>query len=204
MSDSVDDDIQYNGDFLTVDEKLDEAANWTDTVQVPMGDSTITLAHRLLTERERLKLRVRLPMDELQEYQNEEMDADRERLLALQEKDSLTEEEEAELRDLHETAGQQTAGLLSALGEDGVNALMDAGKWTVQPTPEDINDVINAPVERQEAILGGDVPTTLTAEKVREPLAEAIKEKSEAQPYLLKWHLGMKALNETNGVTQGN
>jgi len=204
MSDSVDDDIQYNGDFLAVDEKLDEAANWTDTVQVPMGDSTITLAHRLLTERERLKLRVRLPMDELQEYQNEEMDADRERLLALQEKDSLTEEEEAELRDLHETAGQQTAGLLSALGEDGVNALMDAGKWTVQPTPEDINDVINAPVERQEAILGGDVPTTLTAEKVREPLAEAIKEKIEAQPYLLKLHLGMKALNETNGVTQGN
>jgi len=204
MSDSVDDDIQYNGDFLAVDEKLDEAANWTDTVQVPMGDSTITLAHRLLTERERLKLRVRLPMDELQEYQNEEMDADRERLLALQEKDSLTEEEEAELRDLHETAGQQTAGLLSALGEDGVNALMDAGKWTVQPTPEDINDVINAPVERQEAILGGDVPTTLTAEKVREPLADAIKEKIEAQPYLLKLHLGMKALNETNGVTQGN
>jgi len=204
MSDSVDDDIQYNGDFLAVDEKLDEAANWTDTVQVPMGDSTITLAHRLLTERERLKLRVQLPMDDLQEYQNEEMDADRERLLALQEKDSLTDDEEAELRELHETAGQQTAGLLSALGSDGVNALMDAGKWTVQPTAEDIQDVINAPKGRQKQIFDGDVPNVLTPEEVREPLAEAIRDKIEAQPYLLKLHLGMKALNETNGVTQGN
>jgi len=204
MSDNVDDDIEYNGDFLTVDEKLDEAANWTDTVQVPMGDDTITLAHRLLTERERLKLRVRLPMEELQDYQNDQMDGDRERLLALQEKDSLTEEEETELRELHETAGQQTAGLLSALGSDGVNALMDAGKWTVQPTTADINDVISAPTSRQKKIFDGDVPQHLTAEKVREPLAAAIRDKIESQPYLLKLHLGMKALNETNGVTQGN
>jgi len=204
MSDTVDADMEYNGDFLAIDEKLDEAANWTDTVQVPMGDSTITLAHRLLTERERLKLRVRLPMDELQAYQNDEMDADRERLLALQKKDSLTDAEEAELRDLHETAGQQTAGLLSALGEDGVNALMDAGKWTVQPTAADVRDLIDAPPDRQQAVFNGNVPNPLTPEKARDPLADAIRKKIEAQPYLIKLHLGMAALNETNGVTQGN
>jgi hypothetical protein len=81
---------------------------------------------------------------------------------------------------------------------------MDAGKWTVQPTTADINDVINAPKARQKQIFDGDVPNVLTAEKVREPLADAIRKKIEAQPYLLKLHLGMKALNETNGVTQGN
>jgi hypothetical protein len=204
MTDTVDDSLDYNGDFLETEAKLEDTSTWTDTVEVPLGDDTITLAHRLLTERERVELRVRLPMDDLQEYQNEDMGEERERILELQEKDDLTEAEKEELKELHASAGQQIGGLLSALGQEGVNALMDAGKWTVQPTEADLNDVIQAPRERQKEIFNGDVPNVLDHETVREPLADAIRKKIEAQPYLIKLHIGLKALNETNGVTQGN
>jgi hypothetical protein len=198
-------------DFVRAKRKINEATNWRGDVSVSLGQETVTFKHRLLTESEFLELQRELDKDAL----SEDGDGDvapsdmgeteaQERLLALQEKEDLTEEEERELRELTQEVAGQTDRIERALGEDGYELLMDMGRRVIEPSEEDVGYVFDLMTEEPaEAIrmMGMDsLPENMTRGEVNERLRSELRSMIDDQPYPIKLNVGMQAMAETISV----
>lgn len=187
-------------DFVRAKQKITDARNWRGDVNVSMGGETVTFKHRLLTESEFMELKQKLNLDEVQSESEENLgqtDA-QERLLELQQKDELTEEEEAELEELSRKVAGQTDKIERILGEDGYDELMKVGKRAIEPSESDVEYVYDASPDEMRDLMGVDtLPNPLTKDAVREHLSEELRSMITDQPYPIKLNVGMQALSET-------
>lgn len=189
----------YSGDYLTGRRKVSQGTDWRGTVNVSLGDDTVSWGHRLLNESEFFEVKQIISLSEFEDYKDEDQPDAQERLLELQEKEELTDEEEAELQDLSREMAAETDKIEDALGDDAYDKLMWAGKQAVMPTDEDLEDLVfNAPKEIQSEILG-DVPQHLSPDdpKVEEALKRDMVQTISQQPFPIKLNLGMQAFMET-------
>lgn len=186
-----------NGDFLLADEKIEQGLDWQETMTIPVAGEQMEFGFTLLNERVRQKVQNTLPMEEFQKYQNEEVSEEHKRLMELQRKDDLTEDQEEELLELAEEVNPEEEGR-EKLGEDAVDKLMDAGKHAIEPTEGDVQDVLALPPDQQEDILG-HVPQG-GADEVRDDLRAYMRERIEEQPFPIKFMLGQRAYMETVAV----
>ena len=191
----------YNGDFLRADEKIEQGNEWTDTLTIPIAGDKMEFGFGLLDERPRQMVQSTLPLDEFRDYQQGGMSDEQERLMELQRKNDLSDEEEQELVELAQKVNPEEEGR-DTLGDDAVDALMDAGKHAIEPTDGDIQDIINADPATQEKVLG-EVPQHLDHDTVREKMKPYMEERIEEQPFPIKFHIGQRAFMETIAV-QGN
>lgn len=189
-----------NGDFLKADEKIEQGTDWQDTMTIPIAGEEMEFGFTLLDERPRQHVQNELPIQEFREYKNDGMSDEQERLMELQRKDDLTDEEEDELIELAEEVNPEEEGR-EKLGEDAVEALMDAGVHAIEPTDEDIQDILAADPETQERIL--DEVSNLDRDTARDELREYMRDRIEGQPFPIKYVLGQRAYMETVAV-QGN
>jgi len=192
---------ELNGDFLRADEKIEQGLEWEDTMTIPIAGEKMEFGFTLLDERMRQQVQSTLPLEKFRDYRKGGMSDEQERLMELQRKDDLTDNEQEELVELAQKVNPEEEGR-DTLGDDAVNALMDAGKHAIEPTEGDIQDVIVADPQRQEAILG-KLPDHMDSETVRDGLREYIKDRIEEQPFPIKFQLGQRAFMETIAV-QGN
>lgn len=190
---------EYSGDWITARQKINKGVDWRDTANVSLGGTTAEIGHRLLHEPEYLEIKQALSLGELREYKDEHQTDAQERLLELQEKDELTDEEEAELDDLSAEVAQQTDEMEEALGTDAYDRLMWAGKRAIMPTQDDLEDfVFNAPTEVQREVLG-EVPNHLSPDdpEVESALKSDMVETVSEQPFPITLNIGMQAFMET-------
>jgi len=191
----------YNGDLLKADEKIEQGTEWWDTLTIPIAGEDMTFGFELLDERPRQNVQSNLPLEEFRDYQQGGMSEEQERLMELQRKDDLTDDEQEELVALAQEVNPEEEGR-DTLGEDAVDALMDAGKHAIRPTEDDITDVLNAPPDVQEKVLG-EIPDHLDREVIKEELQSYMRDRVENQPFPIKFHIGQRAFMETIAV-QGN
>lgn len=187
-----------NGDFLRADEKIEQGTDWSDTTKIPVAGEKMEFGFELLNERIRQQVQNVLPLDEFRDYRKDGMSDDQQRLMELQRKDELTEEEREEFIELGEKVNPEEEGR-DSLGDDAVDALMDAGKEAIVPTDGDVSDVMAADPEQQQRIFG-EIPDHLDNETARDGLREYMKERIEGQPFPIKFTLGQIAFMETVAV----
>lgn len=183
--------------------KIGDALNWRGDVNVSLGDETVTFEHRLLQEEELYDVKDALNLDELQSKTDENLGQTeaQERLLELQQKNELTDEEEEELQQLTEAVMDQTEKIERALGDDAYDKLMEAGKRCIEPTDEDVEFVYNAsPGDMKEYMGVEKLPNPLTKDVIREHLREELREMVSNQPYPIKLNVGLQAFSETLSV----
>lgn len=192
---------ELNGDFLKADEKIEQGTDWQDTMQIPIAGEKMEFGFTLLEERDRQHVQNELPIQEFKEYRDDGMSEEQERLMELQRKDELTDEEQQELVDLAEKVNPEDEGR-DSLGDDAVDALMDAGKAAIEPTEDDVADILAADPDVQKRIFG-EIPSNLDRDTAREKLRAYMKERIEGQPFPIKYVLGQRAYMETVAV-QGN
>jgi len=187
----------YHGDFLVADEKIEQGTDWTDTTTIPVAGDTLEFGFSLLDENVRQYVQSVLPLDELR-ASKQDVSEDQERFMELQRKDELTEEDREELVELAEALNPEEEGR-ETLGEDAVDALMEAGVHAIEPTEDDVTDVMEADPETQQQILG-EIPDHLDRAVAREQLKEYMEERIQGQPFPIKFTLGQTAYVETMSV----
>jgi hypothetical protein len=198
------DSLDYDGGLLLADEKIDEGLDWETEMVVPVAGEEVPFGISLLNERTVERVKQTLPIDEFQAYRNEDRSEDYERFMELQRKgpDELDEEEREEFLELAEEVNPEEEGR-DSLGDEAIDALMDAGKEALEPTEDDISDFMSLSPERQADICGGDLPDHLDTEVAAEQLRSYMQERIENQPFPIKFMLGQRAYLETVTV-QGN
>jgi predicted RNA binding protein with dsRBD fold (UPF0201 family) len=189
---------EYAGDLLKADDKIQLGTEWKDTISIPMAGEKLEFGFSLLDERPRQKLQNELPLDELREYKSDGMSDEQKRLMELQRKDELTEEEEEEFLELNEEVNPEEEGR-EKLSNAAVDKLMDAGKHALEPTEDDVSDLMGAPPDKQEDILG-EIPDHLDHDEAKDALREYMQERLEEQPFPIKYVLGQRAYMETVSV----
>jgi hypothetical protein len=192
---------ELNGDFLVADEKIGEGLDWSDTMTIPVAGEQLEFGFSLLNERVLQRVQNELPLDEFRDYKRDGMSEEHERLMELQRKDELTENERDELLELVEEVNPEEEGK-DALSDGAINALMDAGKAALEPTEGDVQDIMAADPETQRRIFD-EVPQFTDRSEARDRLREYMKGRVEEQPFPLKFTLGQRAYMETVSV-QGN
>lgn len=190
-------------DYVRAKQKISDAINWRGDVNVSLGNETVTFKHRLLSEQEFLELKQVLNLDALQDdsQQNVGQTDAQERLLELQQKEELSDAEEAELRELSQEVAGQTERIEEVLGEDGYEKIMEAGQKCIEPSEEDVDYVYNLNPQEQREMMGVDtLPNPLTKDAVRDQLADELRSMITGQPYPIKMNVGMQALSESISV----
>jgi len=193
---------ELNGDLLLADEKIEQGINWQDTMSIPIAGEKIEFGFSLLEERVRQHVQNQLPLDEFRKYRSDGMSDEHKRLMELQRKDDLSEDEREELIELAEQVNPEEEGR-DSLGDEAIDALMDAGKAALEPTEDDVSDLLAADPETQQRIFGGELPNHMDADVARETLREYMQDRVEGQPFPIKFTLGQRAYMETVAV-QGN
>lgn len=196
--------------FVTAKRKTTNAREYRGDVNVSLGDETVTFKHRLLWEPEFTHLQQVLDTDSLSGDADMEVDPEmgeteaQERLLELQQKSELTDEEKAELQRLTDQVASQTSQIKDALGDEGFNLLMEYGERTIKPADEDVDHVYDLassdPAEAVQLMGIDSLPQTLTKGTVREHLEDELEEIITEQPYPIKLNVGMQAMAETISV----
>jgi len=192
---------EYNGDFLVADEKIQQGMEWSDTMTIPIAGEKREFGFVLLDERVRQEVQSALPLEKFKDYRKGGMSDEQERLMELQRKDELSESEQEELVELAEQVNPEEEGR-DTLGEDAVNALMDAGRHAIEPTEDDVQDIMQAPPDIQEQIFD-EIPSHLDKETAQTQLKSYMQSRVEGQPFPIKFQIGQRAFMETVAV-QGN
>jgi hypothetical protein len=199
---SDDHELDINGGYLQARDKLRDGRHWTGTAQLALGDEIFELHHRLLTEDELLQVQESLgggdDDDVAVDLDDSEMQELQERLLELQNKPELSEDEQAELKQLSKRLGGENS-VDQQLDEDARETLLDLGRDVIKPSDEDVEAVMSADPDTQREILG-EIPTHLTRDDVRNALKADMQEMITDQPYPIKYSLAMQALSETQRV----
>lgn len=180
--------------WLDAREKIQEGTDYTDTIDVPFGDETIELTHRLLNESELYEVEAAIDREELMEYQQSDFSDAEQRIRELQDKDELTAAEEEELRDLARQIQAEQAGIMDSMGDEAFDAFMAAGKKALTASEEDIDEHFELSVDEQERRFNFK-PTT--REDMKEAIELEMREMVVDQPYPIKLIVGQKAYAES-------
>ena len=202
------DQPDYNGTWLKARQKINKGVDWRGTQTVSIDGEEIPLGFRLLEEGEFTRVQSALPLDEMKGDADGDGDLtdDQRRLLELQRKDSLTDEEREEFEELSQAVTDGEGGSFEDhLDEEAYDAILWAGKKAMMPTEGDIEDILTLPPNQQEVILGES--GSMDSERVEELLKQDMIETTANQPYPIKLTLGINAFFETaqvrgNGITK--
>jgi len=180
--------------WLEAREKIQEGTSYTDTVDVPFGDRTIELTHRLLDESELYEVEAAIDREQMMEYQADDISNAEQRIRELQDKAELSTAEEQELQELAQQIQAEQAGIMDAMGEDAFDAFMEAGRTAITPSQDDIDEHFELSTDEQERRFNF-IPKT--REDMREAIELEMREMVVEQPYPIKLIIGQKAYFES-------
>lgn len=188
---------EYQGDFLIADEKIDKGTDWQDTMSIPVAGQKLEFGFSLLNERARQNVQNTLPIDEYKQYKQDGMSDEQQRMMKLQRKDDLSSDEQEELLELAQEVNPEEEGR-DKLGDDAVDALMEAGKKAIEPTDGDVQDAMALSPDKHQEMFGEVIEGG--HEQFRDAMAAYMRERIEGQPFPIKFSLGQRAYMETMAV----
>jgi len=175
-------------------QKISEGVEYRDEVPIPFGDETINLTHRLLNEGELFEVESAIDHEALQDHRESEDSAAESRVRELQQKKSLSDREKRELEDLSQRLAAEQQGIMDSMGYETYQAFMKAGKTTLVPSEQDINNAFELGIDEQERRFG-------KPPNGRDEMFDALKTEMETmvddQPYPIKFMIGQKAYTES-------
>jgi hypothetical protein len=185
-------------------QKIQSARSYTDTVDVPFGDpetgeiETVELTHRLLNETEYWSVAQSIDQGAVDNPDTDDEAGEAQKVVAeLQGKENLNDKEQRRLEEALQTMQENQGSLMSQLGEETFDALMDVGKTCLVPSGEDIEAGFDlAPPEMKKRF--NFVPNT--RDEMKEAIELEMQEELEEQPYPIKFIVGMKAWSESQSV----
>jgi hypothetical protein len=185
-------------------QKIQSGTSYRDTVRVPFGDpetgelESIELTHRLLTENEYWNVAASIDNSEVeQDDPDGEVEKAQQTVQRLQGKENLTPHQEKELESALETVQQNQGQLISNLGQETFDALLDVGKTCLAPSQEDVDAAFNmSPPEQEQRFKF--VPNT--RDEMRDAIKLEMEDMVEDQPYLIKFIVGLKAWSASQSV----
>jgi len=198
-------------DFIKAKRKTQSARQWRGDVNVSLGDETVTFKHRLLWEPEFTQLQQVLDLDAVSEGGDDvdpemgQSDA-QQRVLELQQKADLTDEEEAELRELSQEVASETEQIRDALGDEGFELLQQFGTEVIDVADEDVrwmkDQFKEDPQSAMEHLGMSQLPSggTLTMDEIRDQMRAQLVDMITHQPYPIKLNVGLQAMSETISV----
>ncbi len=189
-----------NGDFLKADEKIEEGTDWQDTLKIPIAGEKLEFGFTLLDETVNQRVQSTLPLDEFRDYRKGGMSDEQKRLMELQRKDELSDEEREELIELSEEVNPEEEGR-DKLDDEADDELMDAGVHAIEPTEGDVQDAMSLSPDRQEEMFGRIIEGG--KEEFRDAMRDYMRERIQEQPFPIKFMIGQRAFMETISV-QGN
>lgn len=200
-------------DWTTSDlkERSIAATEYTDYANVPVGDETYELPYGLLNQQEQLNVQSKIEMSSIAEAQgdvdvsDETKDAE-ETIQELQSKDEdLTEGEKAALRDAQTTLAQNRGELIDAMGKQTLMAFYDAGKSAITPDKEDVDNVLDNPIEARDRFTDIDgAPTPEGGSYTRESARRALRKEMiailEPSPFMVFFTIGQQVWKESQSA----
>jgi len=136
-------------DLATAKQKIKSGADWRGTVTLDIDGETVELCVRQLRDVELEEVMGLIDRDELESLRDEYPDGVREELDELQDKDSLTDEEEERLSELQAEMEDVDVDVFSVLSGETFEGVRKAAVYGVEPDEEDMR---NAMKERAHEI----------------------------------------------------
>lgn len=181
--------------------KINEGTDWRGTIEIELGDETVEYTHRMLHESELIRVRNTIDQNAV-DSDTDDIDEDaRDRLVELQQKDELTDDERDEMRELGKDLAGDEDTLMDALSEDGMYLLMEMGRNAICPSEEYVDWTFSQKPATQCEHMGVEsVPNPMTKEVVADELQSELRNDIDGQPYPIKIQIGMAAFAETMSV----
>lgn len=186
------------------------ATEYRDYANIPVGDDTYELPYRLLDQEEQLEVQAKIEMSSIAEAEgsldvSEETERAEERVQELQSKDDLTESEKDELREAQTTLAKNRGELLDAMGKDTLMAFYEAGRSAISPDKEDVDHVMDNPIEaksRFDDIDGAPTPDNgeYTRERARRALRKEMLAILDPSPFMVYFTLGQQVWQESQSA----
>jgi len=125
-------------DLATAKQKIKSGADWRGTVTLDIDGKTVELCVRQLRDVELEEVMGLIDRDELEELRDEYPDGVREKLDELQDKDGLTDEEEARVSELQTQIEDVDVDVFSVLSDSTFEGVRKAAVYGVEPDEEDM------------------------------------------------------------------
>jgi hypothetical protein len=188
-------------DLDSVTQKVKEGINWRGDIRVEIDEEEHELSVRQLRDPEFREVMSMIDRDELDELRNDLPDDMMEEYRELQTKEELEGEEEERLEAIRDDLEESTANLFDVLSEDTFEGIRQAGKYAVEPDEDDMQTAFReraAEIEREYGI------KVQTPEDVEPALQDDIEAMIDNATGLVSFTIGMQALVETVGESEGN
>lgn len=188
-------------DLSAVRQKVEEGIEWRGAIRVSINDEEHELTVRQLRDPEFFEVMSMIDREELEELQEELPEETMDEFRDLQTKEELDEDEEERLDELREELEGSTTDMFQVLSEETFEGIRLAGKYAVEPDEEDMQNAFReraAEIERQYGI------KVQTPEDVYDALKDDIRAMIDDATQLTSFTIGMQALVESVGQSEGN
>lgn len=142
-------------DLFEVREKVEKGAEWRGTIQVEIDGDVKELTVRQLRDPEFWEVMSQIDTDEIEAFQNELPEGVTEELRDLQQKDSLTNEEEERLEELQNDIDSDGLDMFETLSEETFQGIKQCAKYGVEPDGEDSKEALMRHTQEIEKKYGG-------------------------------------------------
>jgi len=185
-------------DLFAAREKVEKGAEWRGSINVEIDGEVHNLTVRQLFDPEQWEVMQDIDLDEIEALRDELPEDKMEELDELQEKDRLSDEEEARLEALQAEIEDSDIDIFGVLSFDTYNGLKKAGKYGVEPDESDIQYALTNHTNEIEEMYGG--MSHDDAEKyVNDHVIEPLIEKS---TNFVSFAIGIEVIGETLGDTK--
>lgn len=188
-------------DLNSVRQKVEEGINWRGTIRVSINDEDHDLTVRQLRDPEFFEVMSMIDRSELEELREELPEDTMEEFRELQTKEELDEGEEERLEELRDELESSTTDMFDVLSADTFEGIRQAGKYAVEPDEEDMQSAFRdraAEIEREYGV------KVQMPEDVKPALQDDIENMIDDATNLTSFTIGMQALVETVGESEGN
>lgn len=188
-------------DLNSATQKVKEGINWRGTIRVEIEGEEHELTVRQLRDGEFREVMSMIDQDELDELRSELPEDEMEEYRDLQTKEDLDEEEQERLDEIRAELEESTTDMFDVLSESTFEGIRKAGKYAVEPDEEDMQAAFReraAEIEREYGV------KVQTPEDVEPALQDDIEQMIEDATGLVSFTIGMQALVESVGESEGN
>lgn len=186
-------------DLFKTRKKVEEGAKWRGEITVTIDDEQMTLSIRQLRDPEFWEVMSLIDTDELEDLQSDLPEEEMEEFNELQEKDTLTDDEEERLEVLQSKLEGENIDMFDKVSMDTFEGIRKAAKYGIEPDEEDKREALmeyGGEIEEQYGRTSNEEATKYLNEQVIGPMIDRATG-------FASFAIGIKCLTESIG-DEGN
>jgi len=189
-----------------IKERSIAATEYRGYANIPVGNDVFEFPYKLLEAETQSEIQGQMKMGAVAEKMgdrdvSDEVEAAEETIEVLQEKDELTDAEEEQMQSAQQTLMQNQGELVDAIGAETLKAFHRAGREAIAPDSEDVQYVLDNPVEARSRFTDIDGAPSMSGDFTRERAERALqaemREILDESPLLIYYTLGQTVWEES-------